>query len=257
MIVWTVRLCAYVCLSACMHLVVHWMILLFFPPMRIFASIFELASISICLYKVLCLPTWTLFLLILEYVWFPPEVLPVVSIHTCISSMLSITIWTPYSFEMKHVKVRILLKFVRVQEVYSHLFKSVSECTHVAIVTRVNTIWVGLTEFNLVLFWMIEFLHPIMRLGAVVSIRALVVSRAILNVWAYLTSVGTQWSSPVFLGFMIEETFFRIVLILQIALLSLELAEINEYHYIILLFLISQVLLRVEHTRHATLIFLT
>ena len=86
---------------------------------------------------------------------------------------------------------------------------------------------------------MIKFFNSVMRLSAVIAIRAIIMGRAILYIGTYLTSVGTKLSPSIFLSFMVKETFFRIMLILKFALLSLKIVEINEYDYVILLLLVT------------------
>lgn len=59
---------------------------------------------------------------------------------------------------------------------------------------------------------------------------------------AYLTCIGAQRPSSVFFGFMVVEALFWIMLILNLALLSLEIVQIDEDHHVFLFILIGQIL---------------
>jgi hypothetical protein len=68
-------------LPAAMYLEVEWMVFLFFPAVREFASILMFAAICVSLDKVLSLPLGALLFFIFEYVRFSPEVLPIVCVY--------------------------------------------------------------------------------------------------------------------------------------------------------------------------------
>lgn len=59
-------------------------------------------------------------------------------------------------------------------------------------------------------------------------------SSAVDYVGAYLAGVSPERSSPVLLGFVVEEALFGIVLVRYLTLLSLEVIEIYVTHYIAL-----------------------
>lgn len=107
--VWFVTLLS---LSARMQLVVKGVVLLFFPSVRIPASILMLTIVTIGLYEVLGFPFWALLLLIVKYVGFSPEVLPIVSIDAGISGMSGITVGAPYGLKVEYVEVSIFFEFV-------------------------------------------------------------------------------------------------------------------------------------------------
>jgi hypothetical protein len=140
---------------------------LFLPAVRVFAPIFILTAVSIGLDKMFSLPLGALIFLVIVNMGLSSKVLPVVSIHTGISSVRGIAIRAPYSLEMKHVKVSILFKFIK--EINRNFFFMVSKSAHVAVVTTFNSVWIRRTKLDLVFFWMIEFLNPIVRPGAAVS----------------------------------------------------------------------------------------
>ena len=101
----TVRLLARFSLSASVHLVVHRVILLFFPTVRESASILVFTPVRIGLYEMLGLPQRALFSIVFKDMRLPSEILPVVGVHTDISCMRSITVRTPYCLEVEHVEI--------------------------------------------------------------------------------------------------------------------------------------------------------
>ena len=219
------RLLTFFNLSACMHFIVKRMIFLLFPSVRKLASILVLTPICIRLNKVLSFPLRALLFFVVEKMRFSSKVLPIMSVYTSISRMIGVTIWAPYSLEVEHVKVRIFLKLV--EQVYSHLFFSMSKSTHISIVTGLDLVWVGRAELNFVFLRMIELFNSIMRSKAAIAHRTFEVSCTIDHIRADFTCVGTKRSSSILLSLMIEETFLRIMLIWNLALLSLEVVEIN------------------------------
>jgi hypothetical protein len=113
------------------------MIFLFFPSMRILASVFVSATISIGLNKIFRFPLGAILSLIFEDMRLSSKILPVVSIHASISSMRCITIRTPDGLEMKHVKVSPSFVWARskfVEKINSDLLFRMSKGTHVTIV---------------------------------------------------------------------------------------------------------------------------
>lgn len=81
---------------------------------------------------------------------------------------------------------------------------------------------------------MIELLYSIVGARAGVSHGALVMNGAIGDVLAGFRGVGTKRSSAVLLGLVIEEALFRIVLVGNFTLLSLEVIEIQVSDHVII-----------------------
>lgn len=154
-------------LSAWMHFIIQRMVLLLFPTMRVFASIFMFTSISISLNEVFGFPLRTLFFLIIKDMRFASKVLPIMCINTSIPWMVCITVWTPHSFKMKHVEISVLFELV--QKVYCDFIFGMSKCTHITIVTWFYFIGIGWTEFNFVFFWMVKLFNSIMRSRTAIS----------------------------------------------------------------------------------------
>lgn len=80
-----------------------------------------------------------------------------------------------------------------------------------AIFTCLEVIWIRLTEFGLVLFWMVELLDPIMRTFAVVAQWALEVHRGIGDVRAHDRGVEGQRPAPILEEVMIVQASLRVV----------------------------------------------
>lgn len=89
------------------------MIFLFFPTMRILASVFVLASVSIRLDEILGFPLRALISFVFELVRLSSEVLPVVCVNTSISWMSGVTIRAPDSLKVEDIKVCIQCKFIQ------------------------------------------------------------------------------------------------------------------------------------------------
>ena len=212
-------------LSTSMHFIVKRMIFLLFPSVRKFASVLVLTAICISLNEVLSFPLRTLLFFIVEDMRFPSKVLPIMGVHAGISRMIGVTIWAPYSLEVEHIEVRIFVKLVK--KINSHLLFSMSESTHISIVTRLDLVWIRRAELNFVFLRMIKLFNSIMRSRAAITHRTFKVGSTIDHVRADFASIGTKRSSSILLCFVIEETFFRIMLIWNFALLSLEVIEIN------------------------------
>jgi len=210
MVVWTVGLSAALSYSTRMYLVVQRMIFLFFPTMRIFTSILMFASVSISLNEILGFPLGTLISLVLKLMRLSSEVLPVMGIHTGISGMSSITIRAPHSFEMENVEICILCEFIK--KIHSKFFFCMGKRTHLSIITLIYSSRIGWTELYLVLFRMVKLFHPIMCSWTAISHLTFVVSLITDYVRTYLTCISSKSSSSVFLYFMVEETFLRIML---------------------------------------------
>ena len=83
---------------------------------------------------------------------------------------------------MKHVEVRsvvittaiISLRSKFMKEIYRDFNFRMCKCAHIAIVTRFYSIWISLTELDLVLLRMIELFHAVVSLGARISQLAVI-----------------------------------------------------------------------------------
>lgn len=144
MVVRAMRLNTFLSCLALMHFIILGVILRLLPPMSMFTSVFRLAPVIIRLNKVFGLPIWALIFIVIELLWFPSEILPIMCVHALLSIMLSVRQGAPNSFEMKHVEVWVFSKLV--EKVDSYFLFRMSECAHISIVTRVQTPWVRRTE---------------------------------------------------------------------------------------------------------------
>ena len=147
-----------------------------FPPMRVPTFILISASIGICLNKVFRLPLTALLSFVIECVRLSPEVLPVVSINACVTSMLSITIGTPNCFEMEHVKISVIVRRILrrcftklMKQVHCYFLLRMSEGTHISIVAGSNLRGIALTEFHLILLWVIKFFYSVVSSSTAIA----------------------------------------------------------------------------------------
>ena len=135
------------------------MILLLFPTVAILAASLVLTALMIFSYEGSWLPIRAyLHTIIIEYVWFTSEILPIMSIHTLCFVMFLVK-WTPFSFEIKHPKVIIFLHVMN-QSSFK-LFSWMSKRTVVTIFTLANLLWILGTIFRLVLFRVIHRFNSI------------------------------------------------------------------------------------------------
>ena len=206
-----VRLIAVAFLSALMHFVIIRVVLLLLPPMRVLASVFMFASISVSLNKIFSFPLRALIFFVIKNMGLPSEVLPVMSIHTVISRMGGVTVGTPHCFEMEHIEVSIFFKPIK--EVNGDFLLRMSKSAHIPIITIVYFVGVRRAELNFIFFRVIELLYPVMRLNAAVSHRAFVVLLPTSYIWTYLTAISSERPSSIFFGFMVKEALFWIVLV--------------------------------------------
>jgi hypothetical protein len=222
----TVRLLTHILLSTGVHFVVKRVILLLLPPVREFASVLMLATICIRGNEVLGLPIGTLILFILIDMWFSPEVLPVMRIHTNISCMGRVTVGTPDSLEVEHIEISILFKFI--EQINGDFFLRMSESAHISIVTTLHLLGVSLTKLDLILFRVVEFFHSVVRARTTVSKRTVLMLLGVHHIGADFAGVGAKHATAVLFGFVIIETLFWVVLVGYLALLSLEVVEVDK-----------------------------
>jgi hypothetical protein len=112
MIIRTVRFDTALSIFALIELVIFRVILKLLPSMRMIASVFILAAISIVTNVLLRPPVTALLLCVIIQLGFPSKILPIVSIDTLISLMLVLIVRAPDSLKMKHVEICILWKLV-------------------------------------------------------------------------------------------------------------------------------------------------
>ena len=175
------------------------------------------------------LPLRALFSLVVERVRFPSKILPVVCVYTCVPCMRGITIGAPDSLEVKHVKVgtkMIILITEFMKEVYCDLNFRMCECTHISIVAGFNAGWVTLAELDFVLLRMIELFYAVVSARAAIAQRTFVTMFLRDDVLTDLRGVGTESTSSVFFCFMIVEAFLGVMLIAELAWLSLKIEEV-------------------------------
>ena len=145
--------------------------------MAILASILQLASIKVSLGLFLGFPEFALiFAFVIVQARLASEVLPVVCVLTLVALMILVLIIerAPDCLEMEHVEVCILLHFM--QEIYVEFFFRVSERAQIAEFAILHTVREAITELALVFLRVVEVFHSVMRLCAVVLLRAIIVS---------------------------------------------------------------------------------
>lgn len=104
------------------------MVLNFLQTVREGASIVLRAAVRNVLYEVLAFPVGALLYLIVEFMRFPPKILPIMCVHTILSLMLTVREGAPNCLEVEEIEICVLVKFVEL--VYLKLFRLVSEGAH-------------------------------------------------------------------------------------------------------------------------------
>ena len=180
------------------------MVLLLFPAVTVFASVLVGAAIRVGPNEVIYLPVATQISLIVVYRWLPSQVLPVVSVHTCFFVVV-LTPRAPGSLEVEDVKVWVTrVNFV--EEVYSYLIFAVSKCTDLTVLTIFHVIWISLTKLAFVLFGVIKFFDPIVRLEATLTkVYTFIMQLTVSNIRTHFRCICPKGSSPILLEIVIKE----------------------------------------------------
>ena len=87
------------------------MVKLFLPPMAMDAIFHVLTSFRVFSDVSGRSPVFSFGLLVLEQLWFPPEVLPIMSVNS-ISFMMVLSERTPFCLEVVHIEILIFRSFV-------------------------------------------------------------------------------------------------------------------------------------------------
>lgn len=112
------------------------------------------------------------------------------------------------------------------KKVYCDLNFRMCECTHISVVTGFNAAWVTLAELDFVLLRMIELFYAVVSALAAIAQRTFVSMFLRDDILADLGGVGAESTSSVFFGFMIVEALLGVMLIAELAWLSLKIEEV-------------------------------
>ena len=125
--------------------------------------------------RFLGIPVRALLARVCVHVWFPPEVLPVVCIHTGISLMRLIHIRAPHALVVEQVEISIFLEFA--DQVYRQFGLIMRKRTILSVVAKTRRGKIRLAELGLVLVRVIKLLHPCVAVDALVPLWALLFLR--------------------------------------------------------------------------------
>ena len=182
------------------------MILLLFPTMTLQASILVWTTIFVVVNELSRTPICTLVLLVNVKLGFSSKILPVVSKDTLVPLMVVFVIRTPDSLEVKHVEVRVLIKFI--DEFNWYLWFTMCKRTIVTILAFPCSIDIGCTKLCLVLIRMIELFHSVVSFLAFVAFRAISSSGNMMTHFWLITAKG---SSLILFLIVIVWTPFKVV----------------------------------------------
>ena len=116
---------------------------------------------------------------VIEYLWFPSEVLPIMSIYTKRFVMVGKVEWAPDSFVMKHVEIFIIN--IIVNQFHFYFFLGMSEAAELSIFTFFQLFRVESAEFRLVFFRPEKLFYSIMTLLTIVTFRTLLFLHDVLT----------------------------------------------------------------------------
>mmetsp|Transcript_7054 Transcript_7054/g.5302 ORF Transcript_7054/g.5302 Transcript_7054/m.5302 type:complete len:284 (-) Transcript_7054:950-1801(-) len=218
--IWTVNLCAVLSVLARIQLIVIWMILLFFPPMRMLASILQFASVCVGRDKIFCFPVGALILAIVEQMWLSAEVLPVVGV-VALGLVVFLVEGAPFGLEVEHVEVGVLLHEVDYPRLYVlHRVRKRTVLTVLALRQHTRELC---AELSLVLLYVVQSLHLVVCEWAVV----LKLARVCIFVFASLRGVESFVLSASVLQSVEEGALLMYVVVVLAALLHLELFQVQ------------------------------
>lgn len=151
-------------------LIIQIVVLLLLPAVAMTAAVLKTTAVGVGTGLFLVSPSSALILGVAVDMELTAKVLPVMRVNANIPRMISIFFVAeraPHSFEMEQVEVCVPLHSVQIVD--RELVLVVREGTHLAEFTRIRVVWVGLTEFRLVLLRVIEVLHGVVRSWAAIS----------------------------------------------------------------------------------------
>lgn len=187
------------------------MVFLFFPTMTIETSCLQQTAFFILTYESSCLPILTQCkCIVIKYLGLSSEVLLIVSIITLRFVMFFIK-WTPFSFEVKHVKIHIFLKIVYNSSFY--VFHRMCKWAIVFIITVLNELRKLCTKFRFVLLNMIQSFNSVMSELTIIFF----ITSIGFRVFTKLRWVIIMFSSPIF-DWMEKLTMLVIMLVRNLAL---------------------------------------
>lgn len=150
--------------------------------------------------------------------------MPVVSVHTHVSLVVVLAVGAPHSLEVEHVEVHVGLELLN--QLHRQLALSVRERAELTVLALRMAIQVRRAELGLVLVWVVELLHTVVRLVAAVLVGAVLV---VLYVPALLRLVVAKWPAPVLLVVVVVRALLEVVVLgIVEARLCLEESQVEE-----------------------------
>ena len=136
------------------------MIFLLFPAMTVHTVIFIWATFAVVIYIWSGSPIVALVLWVIIKLRFSSKILPIMWKYALVSKMVSFIIRAPHSFEMEHVEIWILHKFIN--KLNRYFWLRVCKRAILSILTLPSCIYIRWAKFSLVFIRMIKFLNSIM-----------------------------------------------------------------------------------------------
>ena len=205
------------------------MVLLLLPTMAVEALVLVGAALLVRAYEVVHLPIGAHLALVGESGGAPPEVLPVVRIHTDFPVVVVLTVRAPNRLEQEHVEVHVNSIFL--DQLDGELPLAVGEGAEFLVFARGPVrLEIRRAELRLVLIWVVELLDAVVGTLTGVSLRAL---------WRFCRGdirtdfglISTERSPPVLLKIVIEGAPFEVVVLrILLALIDFESEEVEIEH---------------------------
>lgn len=206
--IWAMWLIALISMLARVQFIILRMIFLLFPTMALLASIFVWTSIFVVVNELSWAPIQALVFWVYVKLWFPPKILPVVRKNTLVPLMIILIIGTPHCFKMKHVEIRVFIKFINKLNRYFRLW--MSERAIVSIFAFSAPIYIRCTKFGFVFVRMIKFFNSIVGFVTSIAFRAVPASSYMMT---HFWLIRAQSPSLIFFLVMIVRTSLQIMTI--------------------------------------------
>lgn len=164
------RLVTLISMFTRIQFIVFRVIFLFFPAMTMITMILIRTALSIVIDVGSRSPIITLLFWIVIQLRFSAEILPIMRVYTLVSQMICFIIRAPYSFEVEHIEIWILLEFIN--QLNRDLGFIVSKWAVLSILAFPSTIDIWRAKLSFVLIRVIKLFYSIMCLLTCVTIRA-------------------------------------------------------------------------------------
>jgi len=197
-------------------------VLLLLPAMREDALVLLWTPRPVGIDELMRTPIGALFLSIVEQLRFPPVILPIMRVNACHPVVLLLRVGAPHRLEVEQIKVHIVVELF--DQLHRDLGLRVGEAAVVSVLAVASLVYVGLTEFGLVLVRVIELLHAVVTAETELAADAFL---ALFDERAELRGVTSERPPLILFQIVVVWTFLDIMRLgITFAGMNLKLGEI-------------------------------